>query len=542
MKELVELQNMEQTEEVIGMIKSHTMKVEDCQKREEQFWYQRSRVLWLWWGDKNTKFFHQKTLQRRQRNIISRLKNDEEQWVEDEVELSQLFEQYFQKLFISVGQRDWSSVLSHVPKVISEDVNSVLTRPITDDEIKKAAFSIGALKAPGPDGYNGLFFQQYWDIVGWDVTKAVQEFFRGGVMPGEWNDTSIVLVPKVKVPESVSQFRPINLCNVCYKIISKVLVLRLKNFLPEAITDNQAAFLSQKVIHDNIVIAHEASHYLKRKKKGKVGELGLKMDMNKAYDRLEWDFIEAVLLRMGFHQVWVNWIMQCITTVSYSIVLNGKKMGAIKPERGVRQGDPLSPYLFIIIADVLSRMIIDAANDKSLKGIKLSRYCPILTHLLFADDSLFFILASTDNCKKLIDIINEYCAASGQMVNLSKSTIMFSPNTCPRIRDDICSQFNIPSTDNPGKYLGLPTIWGRSKHEALGFVKEKIIARVKGWKEQFLSPAAKEILVKTVASAAPVYSMSVLKFLAKTCKELNSIISNFWWGQNEGKNKIHWKS
>lgn len=288
LKKMEEIQKGSQTAENLEELLSLSKELEVCWKREEKFWFQRSMIQWLLWGDKNSRFFHYKTLQRRQRNRVSRLLNDDDVWVEEETELGSLFEEYFKDLFKTSGPRDLTKVLEHVPQLVNDDMNQVLTREVTEEEVKKAVFSIGGLKAPGPDGYNALFYQKYWDTVGEDVTKAVQIFFHSGCMFRELNSTDIVLIPKVKVPEKVSQFRPISLCNVSNKIISKILVLRLKTFLPNIITENQAAFISQRLIQDNIIVAHETFHYLKRKKKGKVGELCLKLDMNKAYDRLSY--------------------------------------------------------------------------------------------------------------------------------------------------------------------------------------------------------------------------------------------------------------
>lgn len=237
-----------------------------------------------------------------------------------------------------------------VDPVITEDMNELLTREVDEQEVKSAVFQLGALKATCPDGFNGLFYQKFWDFVGGDVTKVVKAFFHYGRLLRELNETEIVLIPKVKVPEKITQFRHISLCNFCCKIISKILVNRLKYFLPSINSENQVAFIAKCMIHDNIVVAHEAFHHLRRKKKGKVGELGLKVDMIKAYDRVEWDFLEVLFRKMGFSEKWVNWVMECVRTVSYSLVLNGKKVASVVPKRGIRQGDLLSPYLFIITA------------------------------------------------------------------------------------------------------------------------------------------------------------------------------------------------
>lgn len=149
---------------------------------------------------------------------------------------------------------------------MTDEMNESLVTEVTDEEIKKPTFQMSALKAPGPNGFNGLFFQRYWEIVGQDVCSAVKSFFHEGYMLKEINKTNMVLIPKVQIPEKVTQFRPLGLCNFIYRIIAKIMVKRLKNMLSSIISENQAAFIPKRVIHDNIIIAHECFHYLKRKK------------------------------------------------------------------------------------------------------------------------------------------------------------------------------------------------------------------------------------------------------------------------------------
>jgi hypothetical protein len=183
--------------------------------------------------------------------------------------------------------------------------------------------------------------------------------------------------------------------------------------------------------------------------------------------------LEAALLRFGFDPGWVKLVMGCVSTVAFSIVLNGNAGDFFKPKRGLRQGDPLSPYLFLIISEVLSLRISKSINDGGLTGVKLSRSCPVVSHLFFADDALFFLKATLHNCVVLDRIFKVYCRASGQLINYDKSSIYFSPNTPQQLQFLMCELFNINLVDNPGNYLGMPTIWGRSKKEALVYIKEK---------------------------------------------------------------------
>ncbi|XP_062005568.1 uncharacterized protein LOC133722711 [Rosa rugosa] len=403
-------------------------------------------------------------------------------------------------------------------------------------------FLLGNLKAPGPDGFPGLFYYKFWESVKDNVNQAASCFHSGNFSLDTLNRTNIVLIPKIPHPESVSHFRPISLCNNSVKILSKLLANRLKPILPLFISKHQNAFVPGRQIQDNIILAHEVYHYLKLKNSKSEHELALKLDMNKAFDRVEWDFLEAALLKFGFDTRWVKLVMSVVSTVSFSLLINGKRSRTFHPSRGIRQGDPLSPYLFLIIGEVLSRNIIAASNSNRLEGIKLSTHCPGITHLFFADDALFFMKATLNNCRSLQAIIDAYCIASGQSVNYDKSSIYFSAKTPIDVRTEISSALNIPISDNPGRYLGLPTIWGNSKRKALAYIRERIKQKLEGWKADILSQAGREVLIKSVAMAVPAYPMSVFLLPTSLCKAINSDIANFWWGSIGTKNKVHWKA
>ncbi|XP_062014039.1 uncharacterized protein LOC133730473 [Rosa rugosa] len=389
--------------------------------------------------------------------------------------------------------------------------------------------------------------EKYWhqrSRVNWLKTgdSNTREFGEGQASLQKLNQTHIVLIPKVPNPEKTTQFRPISLCNNSYKILAKVLANRLKTLLPSLISPNQNAFVLERLIQDNILLAHEAFHYLRLKRESGNHEFGLKLDMNKAYDRVDWDFLKAALTRFGFSRRWITLIMMCVTSVSFSVVLNGNPGYFFKPSCGLRQGDPLSPYLFLIVSEVLSLRITRAIHDGSLLGIKLTRSCPVLSHLTFAEYSLFFLKVTLLNCWQLGFIINEYCRASGQMVNSDKSSIFFSPNTPDQMRRLMCALLKFVEVDNPGNSLGMPTIWGRSKKEALLYIKERIGRKLEGWKEKNLSTEGKEVLIKSVALSIPAYPMACFKFPKGLCDEINSAVGNFWWGESDHGNKIHWKS
>lgn len=233
----------------------------------------------------------------------------------------------------------------------------MLTRQPDGNEIWENLKRMQPDKAPGPDGMTVFFFRHFWDIVGLDVVAMVQEFFLSGNMLLEINSTNLVLILKIDNPSMVGQFRPISLCNVVYKLISKILTDRLKLVLPKLISPFQLAFVPGRLLRDNYIVAAEIFNRMNHKR-GKGGWMAIKADMEKAYDRVEWPLLLIILECFGFHPMWINWIKQCISTSNFSVTLNGSPFGHFSPSRGICQGDPLSPLLFLLCSEVLSRLLL----------------------------------------------------------------------------------------------------------------------------------------------------------------------------------------
>ncbi|MCI04126.1 RNA-directed DNA polymerase (Reverse transcriptase), partial [Trifolium medium] len=267
-------------------------------------------------------------------------------------------------------------------------------------------------KAPGPDGFNPAFFQHFWEVCGEDLWRAASIWLERGYFPTSLNETNICLIPKCENPTSMKDMRPISLCNVLYKVVSKLLANRLKTCLDKSVSPEQLAFVEGRSILDNALVAIEVIHAMKRKTRGSKGDLALKIDISKAYDRVDWGFLRGMLERLGFGEKWVRWMMMCVSSVNYSVLMNYDKAGPIYPGRGLRQGDPLSPYLFIIVAEGLTTLINQAIGRGDMHGVKICRGAPMVSHLLFANDCFLFCRASISEATQLLSILRIYEEAS----------------------------------------------------------------------------------------------------------------------------------
>lgn len=220
-------------------------------------------------------------------------------------------------------------------------MKSALIAPISFEEVKQALFDIDDAKSPGPYGYGSVFFKKAWEEVGCDMVEAVQEFFQTGRLLKQWNHALITLIPKSTHSNLVSDYRPISCCNVFYKVISKILASRLSAVIGGIIDPAQAAFIKDRSIVDNIHLAQEL--FRKYNRKNASPRCILKVDLQKVYDTISWTFLQEALQYLEFPTVFIGWIMECVSTSSFSIVINGTLHGFFSGKRGLRQGDPLSP-------------------------------------------------------------------------------------------------------------------------------------------------------------------------------------------------------
>ncbi|KAI5349670.1 hypothetical protein L3X38_002559 [Prunus dulcis] len=276
-------------------------------EQEEVFYAQKARANWLQLGDKNTKYFHTQAFIRQKRNQILRIKDPSGIWVKAD-NLPQCFIEAFKLRFKADQAPNQHLVMDFLqivePCVTSQD-NINLLAPVSDYELELAIKGIGSLKAPGPDGLQAIFYHKCWENTKQMVKDLVNEFLSNNIPLQDVNHTNIALIPKVESLETTNHYRPISLCNVSYKIITKILVNRLRPILSKCISKNQGAFAPGRSIFDNILIAHELFHDFKRKK-GARGAMAIKLDLEKAYDLLDWGYIRGCLAQFGFCNAWCD--------------------------------------------------------------------------------------------------------------------------------------------------------------------------------------------------------------------------------------------
>lgn len=358
----------------------------------------------------------------------------------------------------------------------------------------------------------------------------IQAFFETGHISKEMNASFISLIPKTLNPTTPAEFRPIALVNTSYKIISKLMAGRMKGLLDKIISPYQSAFIPGREISDNITKAHELIHKM-RNKRGKNGLMGIKIDMSKAFDRVEWSFLIQILKKIGFSKKWCNLIHECISTTTLAVLINGSPTGFFKPTRGLRQGDPISPYLFLFCMEALSRTIMNAEHLEKIKGIKITPSAPTISHLLFADDCLIFCDANVTTSQKLVQLFTDFGTASGQLINLSKSGVFFSTKTTHNIRKEVTNVLGVQAIPLNDKYLGSPLFTNKSKIKSFEPLIEKMKNRLLSWDRKDIYTAGRTVIVKNVASSLCVYQMNCFKIPVKICKTITKLQRNFWWGK-----------
>ena len=409
--------------------------------------------------------------------------------------------------------------------VLSTKDATGLEKPFGEEEVSSVVHGFVRDKAPGPDGFPMAFFQFSWNVVKTDILRVVNHFHEMGSFERSLNATFLALIPKKSDAIEVKDFRPISPVGGLYKILVKLLANRLRLVLPSIISTSHNAFVQGRQILDSILIANECLD--SRIRQGEPGVF-CKIDVEKAYDHVNWDFLIYLLQRCGFPLHWRNWIRFCISTVRFSILINGSPSGFFESSRGLRQGDPLLPLLFVVVMEALSRLMDRTVHGGYLSGFMVGNHEGsevMVTHLLFADDTLMFCGADPSMLTQLGCVLTWFEAFSGLKMNLGKSK-MVPVGAVPNLVD-LADILGCHCASLPMKYLGLPlrakfketTIWNP--------IIEKMECRLAGWKRLYLSKGGKITLIKSTLSSLPTYFLSLFPISAGVANQLEKLQRDF---------------
>ncbi|KAK0571729.1 hypothetical protein LWI29_020657 [Acer saccharum] len=409
-----------------------------------------------------------------------------------------------------------------------------MDRDVTNDEIHEVCFSLHPNKAPGPNGFNAHFFKKTWDIVGEDVINAIQEFFRSGHLLKELNATILALVPKVPKPSKMKDFRPISCCNTLYKIIAKIIANRIKPCLPDIISPSQSAFVAGRSIGDNILLVQE----LMRNYHKDIGcpRLALKVDLMKAFDMVDWGFLLETLAFFHFPPRVIMWIKACLTTPKFSISFNGELAGFFSKKRGLRQGDPMSPYLFVIAIEVLSKILAKRIADSP--SFKFHWKCDKikLSHLCFADDLIMLCHGSPTSAQVLKAALDEFSLLSCLIANHAKSNI-FTSGLSSTTNQQLINLFGYTISSLPIYFLSIPIISTKLCLRDCSPLVDKVSSRLSSWLNCGLFYTSCLQLIVSVLSSLQVFWANYLCLPIKILKIIEQKFRSFLWKGVEGDSK-----
>eukprot|EP00253_Pinus_taeda_P009858 PITA_09858 len=414
----------------------------------------------------------------------------------------------------------------------------MLTAPISMGELKKALDCMEPDKVPRIDGFTARFFQSCWSIINKDLLRMVRKSQVCAKIGGSTNSTFLALLPKEKGASNFSRFRPISLCNTSYKLITKIISIRLKNIFPDIIPENQGGFIKGRKILDNIVLVQEAVHSSgQRKEKGMV----IKLDLANAFDRVRRDFLFVVMTKMGFSTNFTNWVKACIASPWIAPLVNGRSTEFFTASRGLRQGCPLSPLLYAIQAFVLSFQLDFCQQIQILPGLRMVQNVKEINHAQFADDTLLLGGASINSASSFKKELDIYKEASGSKINYSKSTI-YGWNCSANNLADIARllEMKICQDWESFKYLGIPIFRSIPKVSHWIPLLDKLKLRRHAWGASWLNTAGKIILIKSVLTSMPLFQHSILLAPKTFLSKMDGMLRRFLWeGGKNNERRLH---
>lgn len=419
---------------------------------------------------------------------------------------------------------------------IGDERAAELSKEFTLEELEDAILSCHGDKAPGPDGFNFKFVKSFWGTLKSDFLGLVEEFHANGRLPKGISSYFLALVPKYSNPQDLIEFRPISLLGSIYKILAKILAARLKMVLKPVISPNQSAFLPERNILDGVVIINEVVDFVNKTKKKC---LILKVDFEKAYDSVNWSFLEYMMRRMGMDEKWRKWIKECVFKGDLSVLVNGSPTKEFTIQKGLKQGDPLAPFLFLMVAEGLTGMVNKAEEKGVYKGFKVGKHEEKVSILQYADDTLLVGEATWENLWTMKALLRCFELVSGLKVNFHKSRVI-GINLEEHFLNDAAVFLNCKQGSIPFKYLGIPIGANPRKENTWRPVIDLLNKRLSSWRKKHLSIGGRLTLINSVLNSLPIYFMSFYKAPKKVINKIVSIQRNFLWGGSLGVRKIAW--
>eukprot|EP00253_Pinus_taeda_P017348 PITA_17348 len=470
--------------------------------------HQANLCLWLKVGDRNSSFFHKQAQARKCTNAISEIK-DGTITHKDNASIKKVASLHFQSLYSEDKNLDQSSyMIDIVPSLITVEMNHLLEAKVTKNEVKDAHFAMDPDKAPRPDGFTARFLQSCWRIVEKDLYKMVIKSQACQKIRGSTNFAFLALIPKEKGANTFNRFPPISLCNIGYKLITKVIANRLKFIFPKVIPENQGGFIQGRQIVDNYLLVQEAIHSsMSRNEKGMV----VKLDLANSFDRVKHSFLLKVLHKFGFGENFINWIRACILEPWIAPLVNGRVADFFKATRGLRQGCPLSPLLFVLQASILSFHLDKKMMDQEIVGLCIASGVKNINHALFVDDTLSLGAASVLIASSFKGVLDELFLISGSSLNNGKCHT-YCRNTTSSMLNSISRTLGFVASSNwtSFKYLGLPVFLKRAFSRDWLPQLEKFKNKLLAWGFSWLNIASKSVLIKNVLNSLPLFQFYVL--------------------------------
>lgn len=499
---------------------------------------QKAKLHWLEFGDKNNKTFHNAVRARQAQNTIREIRCQDERIVTSQEDIKVEAERFFSDFLNKNTDNYEGTTVEELQELVdfrcSVEDCSMLEAEVTEEEIRKVLFAMPSNKSPGPDGFPCEFFKIAWPVLAHDFTVAIQSVFRFGFLPKGVNSTILALIPKKTDSMEMRDYRPIACCNVLYKVVSKLLANRLKLLLPRVITESLSAFIKERLLLENVLLASElVKDY---HKEAGSPRCVMKIDISKVFDSVQWSFVLQSLEAMGVPAKFIRWIQLCISTPSFSVQINGELAGYFQSARGLRQGCSLSPYLFVLCMNILSLKIDKAVKEKRFK-FHPGCQALSLTHLCFAEGKKVSVEGA-------LSVFEDFAKWSGLNISIEKSTV-YMAGVGEEEKGRILRNFPFAEGRLPVRYLGLPLMTkGMCKTDYLPLV-EKVRSRINTWKSRFLSYAGRLQLIKSVLISIVNFWAAVFRLPSKCMKEIEQLCASFLWSGPALKStgaKVAWRS